>query len=92
MSRKHGHPKRRTKSKENFHHFYPKPYRNLDHNPNAGEYLDREFHTWLHMNYSNYELSNQSLVILSSQSISVATLTLPDQLSSNSWAARHVSP
>jgi len=43
--------------KQTFHHFYPKPYRNLDHNPQVGEYLDREFHKWLHREYSNRELA-----------------------------------
>ena len=44
--------------KLSFHHFYPKPYRYIDHNPRAGTYIERDFHQWIHMNYSNYELAH----------------------------------
>jgi len=41
-----------------FHHYYPKPFRDINHNPQDGIVLERNFHEWIHKNYSNYELSH----------------------------------
>jgi len=56
MGRKRKH--RHRTPKLTFHHYYPRPFRNLDHTPKAGEYIDNEFHRWIHANYSNYELAH----------------------------------
>jgi len=51
--------KKGSKRRPSFHHFYPKPYRNINHDSEAGTYLERDFHEWLHRNYSNYELAHE---------------------------------
>jgi len=56
--RKRNRRHKRKVPKISFHHFYPKPYRNLDHTPQAGEYLNMDFHRWVHHEYSNYELAH----------------------------------
>ena len=46
-----------SKRDVNFHHYYPRPYRNK-RNRKDGIYICRERHNWLHHTYSNKEIAD----------------------------------